>query len=790
MLNKAVTQAKLDQLLTKLKNWENSVPIEAKKFHQQRQELLSLIEHKLGRWFAWLRINENEISGFEQDCDNLALLVDDLVKLFPKKAELVQKINQFHPNELIQADQELQLWLTERCDEWQRRLSKLGVDCIWESQLHADSAELMEIQKQFIIHNDAVHWLKQADVVLETLGSCVETAQLEADFPTLRQRLLEEGASHDWLKELTTLVQPLQSQVTTTRATVTQTSQVLGNVSSKLHDLGGWSKQLDGLFKTEIEVFRQRHHLLNHEKKNLEEVTQLEEEVTSLLGKMREEAHKIRQNEVVHLEELIHKFFFICGSQPDLEKNLGELKQRQIERHHQQKQWMLDFKNLKDHFKSLAELSRNELEERLEEAIAVQKNRLTQLQEKRLAQMVREKAEKLLYQVQKLSSYTDLEENLYHLQKIEQFGTEIQDLEKQAGHDLEDIAESQKRLEKRNTKNQEIAEQINYKVSNLAKRIAELTKGSSDDKNLEEAQNLIVELETELDLQEKELAEQCQNLLQQRLEHLEKFLASLQNADMKTAVQRFLSMQQLATVNLETLLRAISQADELLETVENEIGGETKSLIKRKEKLRQRLQEMDVNTLTPADRAEVDDFVASLVDLEQDISAPDVNDLEYLEELSSFLERIEDFFLRLEVDEKEIKAYRDNLCKRFRSFNNRGLDKPLQIKSLNVALSWIAKVEALVYAEPAHPQQWKNLRHQLEYAENLLEKLENQAAWLAAQELDELIKNLEHQIHASRNNHFVAKAQAVLDEVKKYTEEELPPLRLRFKLEQLTKERH
>lgn len=54
--------------------------------------------------------------------------------------------------------------------------------------------------------------------------------------------------------------------------------------------------------------------------------------------------------------------------------------------------------------------------------------------------------------------------------------------------------------------------------------------------------------------------------------------------------------------------------------------------------------------------------------------------------------------------------------------------------------------------------------------------------------MDRLIKQVDHQIHASYDdNQFVTRAQEILKQVKEYSEEELPPLELRTELEQLAR---
>jgi hypothetical protein len=191
------------------------------------------------------------------------------------------------------------------------------------------------------------------------------------------------------------------------------------------------------------------------------------------------------------------------------------------------------------------------------------------------------------------------------------------------------------------------------------------------------------------------------------------------------------------------------------------------------------LKNVDLNTLIETDRVEVIEFLEGFDDIDID----DVEDMEFLEEL---LVNIDNFFLRLGEETEKTKIHRKRLRKRLKRFKNNGLKKYITIKPQD-SFDVISKIEALLLAEPNHPQQWLNINKQLDVAEQWFQRLEQQAIWLAAQELDRLIKTIDHQIHASSDNQFIAKAKEILDEIEQYSEEELPPLSLRSELYKLAR---
>jgi hypothetical protein len=747
---------RLDELREPLKEWETSVPAKAKKFHNQRKKLLSKIDKKRG-YFGWVR--ENEITGFKDDFENLAPLADELPRLFSKKESLAQKINQLPQHQL----------LTQSREEWQDSLSPLGVNCAYEAQLNSDKADLIAIEKQLDLHEDAVRCLREAEKILATLGQCADTASLEAQLSKLK-----DGLTNDWLDELNNQVQSLKPKADAARITVTKTSTILGSVSTQLNQLRDWSRQLDGLLKDEIDDLNKRYRSLNDEngERDLTQVTELDNEAKQLLSQILVEAQAIRNHKIAELRELVREFN-ACGFQHDLQgSDLDELEQKPVDRSRSQEKWMKDFNRLRESFNATADLFLPELKQRLDNATTKLNEQLSNLQDKSLSKNVREKTENLIVQIIKFSDFQQLTEILQALKKAKQFETEIKALKKQAVNDLKALSERQERLKTRNAKTQQIASQISYELENLDEGINNI--GPNNGENLENAQNRLADLENALDSQDNALVQQCQSLLQERSETLEKDLLSLQEAGLKSTIQQPSSV--ISTTEPEKLLNAIRETDKLIETVQAEISKWKTALTSKMDESRKQLQEIDLNALTVDDRTEVAEFIEGLDDLEAD-------DLDFLKELNGLLVGINKFFFHLGEEEEKTKAHRKRLRKRFRSFKRNGLNKYLKIKPQD-SLDVISKVEALISAESTHQRQ---LSKQLDYAEILLERLENQAAWLAAQELDRLIKQVDHQIQASYDNQFVTKAQKILEQVKEYSEEELPPLELRTELHQLAR---
>jgi hypothetical protein len=75
------------------------------------------------------------------------------------------------------------------------------------------------------------------------------------------------------------------------------------------------------------------------------------------------------------------------------------------------------------------------------------------------------------------------------------------------------------------------------------------------------------------------------------------------------------------------------------------------------------------------------------------------------------------------------------------------------------------------------------LKQQLDQAERLFNRIENQAIRLAAQEVDESIKKLKRKMDSSSDRVFLAKVRELLEKVEKCHEEERLPRRMRSDIE-------
>jgi len=681
MFNKSANQTKLDELQQPLIEWETSVPVAAKKFHDTRKKLLSKIEKKRGA-LRWM-LRENEIKVFQDDFENLVPLATELPSLFSKKQRLVKQINK----------------LPEQ--KWLLSLSPLGENCACEPELNSDQAELIEIEIQVNLSKDAVPLLNAAKKILETLGQSADTAALEV-------LLSEENISTDLLEKLKSEVQSLKPKADAAKKTATKTSTILSSVFTQLNKLKSWSRELDDFLKDKIDHLNERYILLNGEnrERDFTQVNELENEATQLYLQIVAEAKSRRNNKIIGLRELFREFN-AWGFPHDLqESELIKLEQRPVDRHSSQQKWMDDFNKLEERFNASVDLFLPQLKGNLDNNIANLNQLLTKLKTTSLSQKNRETIAKLEIHLAKFANLQELTDILFALKKVKQFKIEIDALEKQAEAERQALSKRQELLITRNQENQQLAGEVSYQLANLQEALNNI--GPNNGENLENAQERLVELETKLDLQDDNLA----------------------------------------------LINKMVQSQKHLQTV-------------------------DFNALSETDRAEVMEFLEGFDDIDVD----DVEDMEFLAEL---LVNIDNFLLRFGEEEEKTKAQKKRLLKSLKRFRNNGLNKYIQIKPRD-SFDVISKVEALLLAEPSHQQQWINLNQQLDFAEKLFERLENQATRLAAQELDRLIKIVDHHRHASNDSQFVTKAQDILDKVQQYSKEQLPPLTLRSELDRLAR---
>ena len=793
IISKATAKTKLELPQTQLKEWENSVSEEAKKFHQQRKTLLSQIDKVLSGKLPFVK--KTDVEALETKYIQFNSIVDDLITFFDSKNQLEYDITEYQQSKLNQGDQKLRIWLTKHCKRWQKKLSKLG-DCRDESDINADDAELTIIQEEFTLYDKAVHLYQEANDILDTLNSGIDTAQLEADLPLFKKRLLENNPDELWLEELEALVSPLTPQLAKAQELAEQTASIIGNVSTKLNDLTRWSKQLNNLFKNDIAKLNQRHRSLNDNKQDIGEATQLEQDIEQLLEQLIAKAADSRTEQLAQHRQLSQELVQYCGSQPKLKDEINKLENdnSNITLSQRHKKWLADFQKSKENLTALINNKSVALQDQLTNLIDGQDGKtgllalLSQLQEKRLATVVREQAENLEKQLNNLSRKS--EDVLSSLQLAKQYQIDIQNLSKQADKDFEDITKSQQSLAERNSKNQEIANKLNLSKlpENLSERINGLTQYSNKEKSLEQAQTGILELKQELESQNQSLVEKCKKLWKKRQSKLNKYLELLNELEINTPIQA--TELPLSSNEPELLFQTITEMEELILQAQKEIKTAKETLKNKLEKSEQRLEtETKSKQLTPSDKTEVDEFMNRLEYLAQD--SADLEEslefgtdlLEYLIELNGVLTDIDDFFLRRDNGKTEIMEHRKKLRKRLRTFKNQGLDKFFQKQSFNL----ISKVEALVFAEPIFETQWESLKPQLNYATKLFEQLENQGKWLAAQQLDEIQIKVEQKIQAAydEEEEFVIKAKELLQKLKSYNEEELPPLRLRSKLERM-----
>ena len=207
IINKSTAITKLKVPQTQLKEWESSVPAEAEKFHRQRKILLSKINQLLSGKLPFVKTNQVEV--LEKRYSQLSLIVADLTAFFENKNQLEADISQCQRRKLNPGEQKLRYWLKEHCQNWQKQLSKLGVDALRVSKLNADDAELTVISKEFTLYNRAMDLFQKANEILARLNSSIETAQLETKLPLFKQRLLENQIDELWIEELEALVSPL-----------------------------------------------------------------------------------------------------------------------------------------------------------------------------------------------------------------------------------------------------------------------------------------------------------------------------------------------------------------------------------------------------------------------------------------------------------------------------------------------------------------------------------------------------------------------------------------------------
>ncbi|HEX8253064.1 MAG TPA: hypothetical protein VF846_07965, partial [Thermoanaerobaculia bacterium] len=173
----------LDSLVQQLKEWEESVPKQARRFHDIRAQLDGDIRGAIPVWALW--VADDVVQRFRDRVERLRLLSAPVVELIRECETLADEVRRLRDAGPV-SDAELTAWLQKRTRDWLALLGRLGANCEREGDVAADCVQHETAEAAVRLHHEAVHQLNEAAAVLTTVGADVRAAGLAGLLPELR----------------------------------------------------------------------------------------------------------------------------------------------------------------------------------------------------------------------------------------------------------------------------------------------------------------------------------------------------------------------------------------------------------------------------------------------------------------------------------------------------------------------------------------------------------------------------------------------------------------------------
>jgi hypothetical protein len=145
--------------------------------------------------------------------------------------------------------------------------------------------------------------------------------------------------------------------------------------------------------------------------------------------------------------------------------------------------------------------------------------------------------------------------------------------------------------------------------------------------------------------------------------------------------------------------------------------------------------------------------------------------------LRQVMSRVHDadrFIWRLRQEERNARERLATLRSRLQEFESEQLDE--------YCPELAQRVTALVFGIPKEPRQWSAVRHQLDAATDLFDRVEMQARRLAADELAGAKEAALRRLRGSTDESFRNSVKSLLDEVDAYGNETLAPVSIRARV--------
>jgi hypothetical protein len=754
MLNgKTKTRPVLEELRARLAAWSIEVPARARRFQALRTDLEQQVADVLERWV--LRLGDEELSSLRQQVERLGELAPALLSLIRQAETLEKEVLDLRSQAERSPDRELASWLLERCVDWQSALRRLGANVGRLIELDPDQEVLERTEQKVRRHTEAVRRLEEARQLLAKLGNKMEAAGLQADFPALRQRLLDEGATPAWLAEVDTAAAPVRSVVDLPPKAPPQT---LRQVASLLRDARRWARLLQTGEEGAAGI-QERSQVADAEWETWSD-TQIQElfrDAARLLEDLRRTAAERRAEAFSLLGVRRLQLAGACGSNAELDREIAELEADGAGEPQTYQEWMERAAEARRHLFDAASSRLVDLQERIEHRRHELKGTLAALEEESLSNRSAGEANRLRLELDDLlDPYAQNVEAIFQsLGACDRIALELERLARQVRADREALATVHLNLMARNqTLYQEVI-RSGIEVSDLSPRIEALADAAPET-SLDDLRLEAESLDLELSALEKELVARCKAWIVARLGALRQWMVLLGRAGRSAGelpgrlsgpLADDLSPSQAADAVLE--VRGVDEeASRQLEEMRLELEARGQELLSQ-------LGALPLGSLRPEVRRDAADLLCWLGERTWD-AAPGAEDR--VRRLLDGLERCDAFLAKLSQEDREAQGKAEALQRRLREFNENDLDRfcPGEL---------VQRASALLAAIPADPSSWAELASQIAAAEDLIGLLENHARRVLAARLERAIPDLERQALTTRDPAYARRLRALLDEV-------------------------
>ena len=762
----AKARTELNLLIARLGGWQTAVPERAVRFHLVREELRVQITNALPFWYLW--IDDNVVNRHKALVALLGHVADPLIELFRKTDILASEVRRLAGR--AAGDEELTAWLEGKSREWLVRVEMLGANCERRTDMRAEEKHFADLEDEVRRHHDAINQLREAQRVLTTLTS-MHAATLAAGLPELRKRLYKDGCTYEWLDDIKKLVQPLKAAADRMQDPPPE----LGVISSILTELRSWSAHLGSDLHKEVEELEQkrRFKVVDWEP---EEVKELGVEAQGLRERLLDQAAALRDEKLRELEQQIADLRQACGYDPALEERFERLRQRSFNRPHLFQDWLEELNRFQHSFKAIAQSNIGTLETRLSDTKIESEARIKSLNARPLSAANSAAVLLLEQSLRDLPTAAEVEEVLQQLRRVNEIAREIDRLDQQAAQELDEVERKQDELSARYATLQTEAQRVRgvkFEVPDLAAQIASLSDGAAR-VSLEERKRQALALETSLNAIESRFAERCRDQLAVQLLDMQRAVEVLRRAG---ATPPSADPPEIAIgVAPNIAAQAVLDARKIYSVLRRMAREARKDLDSRRLSLQADLGRLHLDDLTPGDRQESERLQR---DLAEDAWSRPQDPMEQLKRMAILIERCDNFFTRLQKEQRTALNRLAELERSFRDFNEDQLDRFCPV--------WADRVAALIYGIPAQPRQWSAVQHQLNLAADLFSRVKPQAMRLAAEELELAAEALRQRLRSGGGGSggdpsFADFARNLLAELDTYGAEVLPPANLRLRV--------